>query len=111
MRKILACLVPIAVIGVVAIVLFVTAPDKTVSDHYSTEFVATIVEISGDYVLVKPCPEADGKTHPELISFSRKNLEKLGVAAGDRVTITYTGEIMETYPAQINAISWDGFEK
>jgi|GEM_PF-797602 len=47
----------------------------------------------------------------DIISISTKELEDIGAAEGDIVKIEYTGDIMETYPAQVVAVSWSIIEK
>lgn len=42
----------------------------------------------------------------DKIQFGTGNLERIGFNVGTVVQVTYKGGIRETYPAQINAISW-----
>lgn len=69
-------------------------------------FTATVLEISGDSVLVEPLEGETVRKSADKISFSKADLEKIGAIVGNVVEITYDGQIMETYPAKINATSW-----
>lgn len=69
-------------------------------------FVATVLEINGDIVLVAPVEGQPERNSADKISFGISKLEQLEVVPGDTVQITYTGGIMETYPARINAVKW-----
>lgn len=72
----------------------------------SVSFYATVQKINGSSVLVEPLAGEDELRSSDQITFGTKDLEDIGVQAGDIVKITYNGEIMESYPAQIKAISW-----
>ncbi len=65
-------------------------------------FLATVERVSGFSVLVTPLDEKMCSS----IQFSAQNLESIHVKKGDIVRITYTGHVMESYPAQINATGW-----
>ena len=69
-----------------------------------TSFRATVVELNGDIALVEPVEGESERLSCDRISFSAEGLEKLGAKIGDIVEITYTGRIMESYPAQVHAI-------
>lgn len=69
-------------------------------------FVGTVLEINGSHVLVEPAAGEDELRSSDRISFSAKALGDIGAEIGSVVQITYTGGIMESYPAQINAVSW-----
>lgn len=66
----------------------------------------TILEISGDTVLVTPLEGETELQTADKISFSKKDLAEIEAEAGSLVEVTYTGGIMESYPAQIVATSW-----
>lgn len=70
-------------------------------------FYATVQKINGSSVLVVPLAGEDELRSSDQITFSTKELEDIGACAGDIVKITYNGQIMESYPAQIKAISWE----
>ena len=69
-------------------------------------FVATVIEINGDTVTVKPVEGEDELRSSDRIVFSTKGLSDIGAEAGSVVQVTYTGQIMESYPAQISVTSW-----
>ena len=75
-------------------------------DEAEHTFYATILEINGKSVLVEPIPGEEELYSADKISFSTENLEKIGANVGDMVGITYVGGIMESYPAQVRAVSW-----
>lgn len=77
--------------------------EHTVVDE---KFVATILEINGSSVLVEPIEGERERLSSDKITFGIDDLEKIDVKAGDLVEVTYTGVIMESYPAQIRAIRW-----
>lgn len=67
-----------------------------------TTFQATVIEVTDSSILVKPVDDS-----PELDSsdqFSVPNTEKLSLQTGDTVEITYNGEILESYPAQLGEV-------
>ena len=67
-----------------------------------TTFQATVIEVTDSSILVKPVDDS-----PELDSsdqFSVPNTEKLALQTGDKVEITYNGEILESYPAQLGEV-------
>lgn len=67
-----------------------------------TTFQATVIEVTDSSILVKPIDDS-----PELDSsdqFSVPNTEKLALQTGDTVKITYNGEILESYPAQLGEV-------
>ncbi len=71
------------------------------------KFVATVLELDAASALVEP---VEGEY--ELLSSDRIriNIAKLGdidAQVGSDVEISYTGGIMESYPAQIHAVKWE----
>ena len=69
-------------------------------------FTGTIIEKGDSYVVVEPCAEEEIRKSADQISFGTEQLDKM-FYVGDIVKVTYTGDIMESYPAQINAIAWE----
>lgn len=71
------------------------------------EFVATIIEASENYIIVEPEKDSRERKSSDKISMSITRPTS-GVndfyVVGNKVKITYNGNIMESYPAQINAI-------
>ena len=79
--------------------------------YMKPQFVATILEINGDTVLVEL-----NKTSIELygidkITFSKAELEDIDVDVGSKISVIFDGTIMETYPGQIKPISWSKINK
>lgn len=82
-------------------------PDpETEPSTQSVQFTARIIEYGENWVLVEPLEGEGERASADKISFSTQNLEPLKVQEGTQVVITYGGEIMESYPAQIIPISW-----
>lgn len=76
-----------------------------------SSFIATILEIDGNRVTAEPVEGEDILSSADKIIFSSESLDDIGVSEGDKVSILYIGEVMETYPAQINAVSWSVYEE
>ena len=68
--------------------------------HVEHTLMATVLELDQSSVVVEPVNTSD------KISFGISELEKIDVKVGSVVQVTYKGDIMESYPAQIKAISW-----
>lgn len=75
-------------------------------DNVEFTFIATVLEINGDTVTVEPVEGEDELRSSDQIVFSTKGLSNIGAEVGSVVQITYTGQIMESYPAQISVTSW-----
>ena len=69
-------------------------------------FVATIVEINASSVTVQPVEDSSIFKSSDKVSFKTQNLEKIDVEVGSVVQVTYTGNVMDSDPAQIRAKSW-----
>lgn len=67
-------------------------------------FVATVIEMGEASVTVQPASAIPVSC--DKVSFGIENLEKIDAEVGSVVKITYTGGVMESYPAQIHAKSW-----
>ena len=76
------------------------------SNPNEQRFYAMVVDCGEGWVLVEPLEGEAERNSCDRISFSTRNLEDLQVQVGTKVQITYNGEIMETYPAQILPVSW-----
>ena len=70
-------------------------------------FSATVVEVNGTELIVCPDEGSDELRSADRISVSTKTAMngEAGFSVGDRVNITYNGDIMETYPAQLGGVS------
>jgi hypothetical protein len=99
--KIKSFLIPLVLLAVC--ILASCASDKTGDEH---SFMATILDIKGDSVLVEPIEGEDILRSSDKISFSKESLDDISAVVGDVVNIVNTGDIMASYPAQINAVSW-----
>ena len=77
--------------------------EETEVEH---SFVATVLEIRDTSILVEPVEGEDELRSADQISFNTKDLVDIDVEVGSVVQVTYTGFIMESYPAQIKAVSW-----
>lgn len=75
-------------------------------DQAEHSFIATILEMNGSTVIVQPVADSAVLGSSDKISFGTANLEKIDAEVGSVVQITYTGGVMESYPAQIRVKSW-----
>ena len=69
-------------------------------------FRATVLEFKGSSVLVQPVEGESELRSSDKISFGTTDLEEIDAEVGSVVEVSYTGGIMESYPAQISATSW-----
>lgn len=69
-------------------------------------FRATVIELDGDHVVVEPEENESERESSDRIAFFLEGADKIGAEVGSVVEVTYTGEIRETYPASIDAVSW-----
>ena len=86
---------------------------KTIDELWEKEkeslenrFRAVVKEINGSTALVEPMETEEERQSSDRISFGTAGLEDIGAGVGTVVEITYTGGIMESYPAQIRATGW-----
>ena len=87
---------------------------KSIDDLWAYEeqevvhkFVATILELDSTSALVQPVEGEDELRSADKIHLGIANLGDIGAQVGSEVEIHYTGGIMESYPAQINAVKWE----
>ena len=76
--------------------------EKGNNEPKTITFQATIIEVNSDTIIVEP---VDGSS--ELNSadkFSISNDENLELQVGNLLEITYNGDIMESYPAQLGEV-------
>lgn len=71
-----------------------------------SKFIGKVLEISQTGVLLEPMEWEWERSSASLISVTTTHLEPLQVAEGSYVEITYDGQVMESYPAMVNAVSW-----
>lgn len=74
-------------------------------------FQATVLEVNDSSALVEALEDEEVRNSSDQFSFGTENLDDIGAEAGDIVRVLYTGGIMETYPAQIQAVSWSVVRK
>lgn len=77
--------------------------DAKIQNKYPS-FTATILEVRGKSVLVKPVEGEEALKSSDKISGGIPEDDDTKYVAGMRVEVTYTGEVMESYPAQIRII-------
>lgn len=69
------------------------------------KFVATVLEVNSTLAVVEPV--AGQPLSGLQICFGTQELEAIDVRVGSDVEVSYTGSVMESYPAQIHAIKWE----
>ena len=86
---------------------------RTIDDLWVEEFIenlnffeATVLEINENSVLVAPFGDGDGISGIDKVEFGTANLPKLNIKVGSKIKVGYNGQVMYSYPAQINALSW-----
>lgn len=67
---------------------------------------ATVIEINGSSVLIEPLEGEWERMSGDRIHINVSEFEDIGAGVGSVVEVTYKGNIMESYPAKINAIGW-----
>ncbi len=82
------------------------ATNLQVCDDTAYSFDATILEINENSVLVGPIGDGDGISGVDKVEFKTANLPPIDIKMGSIVKVTYNGQVMYSYPAQINALSW-----
>lgn len=80
--------------------------DAQKNNWLDCKFVATVIEVHENSVLLEPVEGEPELRSSDRISMSTSQLANIGAQVGSTVEVTYTGEIMESYPAQIIATDW-----
>ena len=75
-------------------------------DKVVHSFIATVLEFNGTTVLVEPVESETERMSSDKISFGTQSLVDIDAEVGSVVKVSYTGGIMETYPAKIHAMKW-----
>ncbi len=70
-------------------------------------FTATVLEINDSSVTVAPVENSAIPMGADKVTFGTSELVKIDAEVGSVVKVTYKGNIMETYPAQVHPISWE----
>lgn len=68
-------------------------------------FIGSVIGVKGDIMLVTPLEDQEILKSSDIISFSIKNEKSKDYIIGQKVKVTYTGNVRETYPAGVDAIS------
>lgn len=72
--------------------------------QHENSFVATVIEETTTYMIVEPNEnEMIRKSSDRIVIYYAQDHEDYLYGVGTKVVISYTGGIMETYPARINA--------
>lgn len=79
-----------------------TNTNKALEENNS--FFGKVVESDTSYIIVEPDENEEERKASDKISIGLGEYSDVLYAVGTRVKITYTGGIMESYPAQVNAI-------
>ena len=70
-------------------------------------FRAEVLEVGSGWILVKPLEGEPELRSADKITVSLRSVQSVPtIKPGDRVEITYSGSIQETYPAQISDATW-----
>lgn len=73
-------------------------------EEVETFFIGSIIGIKGDIMLVTPLEDQEILKSSDIISFSIKNENSKDYIIGQKVKVTYIGDVRETYPAGVDAI-------
>lgn len=68
-------------------------------------FIGSVIGVKGDIMLVTPLEDQEILKSSDIISFSIKNEKSKDYIIGQKVKVTYTGDVRETYPAGVDAVS------
>lgn len=75
---------------------------ETAPEHF---FIASVLEIYDGSVLVEPI-KGDNISSIDKVAFNTENLPNLDIEVGSKIMVTFNGQVMYSYPAQINALTW-----
>lgn len=112
-KTVLLITIPIIAVCTAAIVYFTAksnfkanpATDSAVKETQSVSFLATIVEISDNAILVEPAEGSAELSSSDCFSIPVKYMpDSHHPKNGDVIRIQYDGEILESYPAQLGQI-------
>lgn len=80
--------------------------EKMTQDEYS--FCGTITQIEENLFFVKPDENEEIRKSADLIMVQKLKIDtNVKFEIGERIKVTYDGNVLETYPAQINAINYE----
>ena len=75
--------------------------------HVVHKLTATILELNSELALVQPVTGENELLACDRFSVHLAELGDIGATVGSDVVIYYTGDIMETYPAQVLVLRWE----
>lgn len=76
-------------------------------DQVENKFIATVLELDATSALVEPVEGQEELRSSNRFVIGLDRLDDIGAEVGSVVEIFYTGEIMESSPAQVNAVNWE----
>lgn len=82
--------------------------DKTIGvtgQESKSYFYGKVIEAKENYIIVEPNKEEEIRKSCDKISIDLEKNNDMIYQIGQNVKITYTGYVMETYPAKVNAIN------
>jgi len=94
----------ILIICIALLTLGMVACNKQSDETENVFFEGTIIELEGSSAIVEPFEGQDIRSSADKISIDLSVSDDT-FKIGDKVEVEYTGEVMESYPAQINMIS------
>lgn len=115
-KKILIVVIIIGIILIIGLVFTMNFRELTNKNTHSgsnnnqkaleenPSFFGNVVETNPNYIIVEPDENEEERKSSDKISISLGEYNDAIYPIGTRVKITYTGEIMESYPAQVNAV-------
>ncbi|HBC84471.1 MAG TPA: hypothetical protein DCZ30_03300 [Clostridiales bacterium] len=74
-------------------------------------FCGTIMQVEDSLFFVKPDENEEIRKSADLVMVGKLKLDtNVKFEIGERVKITYNGDVMETYPVQITAIKYESLQ-
>ncbi len=74
------------------------------SENDNPVFRATVIEATGDYILVEPAPDSDASKSADKIQIPLTSVDdkiRTGLKVGTEIVVEYDGALQETYPARV----------
>lgn len=94
------------ILSILCVLSLVGCSEKeSVGDISSVSFQATVLEVNDNYYLIEPVEGSEELKSADQITVPMKNIDpSLEPEVGDVIEIEYSGEIAESYPAQITDV-------